>query len=95
MQASRGELKETRKDLLEAVRAEHFDPLLLEGMFGRHDERVSSVRAALTGALARVHEALDDAQRVRLAGLIRNGLGGAATPTVPLAPVATGDVLFA
>ncbi|MEI8254253.1 MAG: periplasmic heavy metal sensor [Deltaproteobacteria bacterium] len=90
VRASRGELKATRKDVLDAVRADHFDPILLEGTFERHDERIAAMRGAFTGALARVHEALDDKQRVRLAEIIRSGL--LAGPRVPggAVPEATG-----
>ena len=98
MRSSRGELNDSRKDLIAAVRAEHFDPLLLEGTFGRHDERIASLRGTLTGVLARVHEALDPEQRTKLAGLIRNGLGTGARPSAPLAatPVRDmGDVMMA
>ncbi len=78
---SRGELKASRNDLVAALRADHFDPLLLEGTFSRHDERLTAMRAAMVGALARVHEALDPAQRERLAGLVRNGFA-----PLPVAP---------
>ncbi len=90
VRASRGELKLTRKDVLDAVRADRFDPILLEGTFGRHDERIAAIRGTLTGALARVHEALDEKQRARLAEIIRGGFRLDARVATPSTASASG-----
>jgi hypothetical protein len=45
-------------------------------MFTRHDKRLVELRAAITASLERVHAALDDNQRERLAEMVREGLGG-------------------
>ncbi|MBI2395705.1 MAG: periplasmic heavy metal sensor [Deltaproteobacteria bacterium] len=69
----RGEIGQTRKDVARAVRAQSFDAVLLGDLFGRHDDGISEVRKAIVGALARVHEALDEQQREKLASMLEGG----------------------
>lgn len=69
----RGELSETRKDVAKAFRASSFDAVLMGDVFGRHDSKMDEVRKAVVGALAKVHEALDERQREKLASILEEG----------------------
>lgn len=69
----RGELRDTRKDVARAFRAGSFDAVLMGETFSRHDNTIDEVRKAVTGALARVHEALDERQREKLAQILEEG----------------------
>jgi Spy/CpxP family protein refolding chaperone len=80
---SRRELATTRNDLVSAFTADHFDPILLEGTFARHDERITALRGVAMQALAKVHEALDSAQREKLAEIIRSGMRANPRQLVP------------
>lgn len=73
MRKQRGELSETRKDVARAFRAPSFDAVLLGDVFGRHDSKMDEVRKAVVGALARLHEALDERQREKLAQILEEG----------------------
>jgi uncharacterized membrane protein len=66
----RPELHQTRSDLARAVGGPVLDRAALDGVFTRHDQALGELRAALTGALERIHAALDDRQRERLAAMI-------------------------
>lgn len=76
MRRGRGELRDTRKDVAKAIRAGSFDAVLLGETFSRHDSAMDEVRKAIVGALARIHESLDEQQRERLAQLIEDGPWG-------------------
>lgn len=67
---TRGEWDATRKDVARAFTAPSFDAELLGHTFARHDERLEDARRAVTGALARIHDALDERQRTLLAEMI-------------------------
>lgn len=73
LRKQRGELGETRKDVARAFRADSFDAVLMGDVFGRHDNKLDEVRKAMIGALAKVHEALDERQREKLASLLEEG----------------------
>ena len=70
MRKQRGELSDTRKDVARAFRATSFDAVIMGDMFGRHDNKLDEVRKAMVGALAKVHEALDERQREKLAEML-------------------------
>lgn len=72
---SRGELRRSRADLAKAIRGPNFDEVLFGELFARHDEAIETMRKSVFGAMARVHEALDEQQRARLADLIESGRG--------------------
>lgn len=72
---ARGEARSTRKDVAGAMRAPAFDEVLFGEMFGRHDAEMTELRKAVVGALAKVHDALDEKQRAQLADLIESGPG--------------------
>lgn len=69
----RGELRETRRDVAKAFRAEAFDAESMGETFSRHNNSIDDVRKAVTGALARLHEALDEGQRSKLAEMLEEG----------------------
>src|SRR5436190_1581159 len=51
----------------------HFDEVLFGEMFARHDRSLEDVRKAFVGMGARIHDALDEGQRERLATIIEQG----------------------
>lgn len=70
--AQRGEWSQTRKDVAQAFRKDSFDEVMMGELYARHDTALESLRKAFVGAGARVHEALDEKQRARLADLIES-----------------------
>jgi hypothetical protein len=72
----RGEARRTRADVADAFRKPHFDEVLFGELFARHDRSLEELRKAFVGAGAKVHDALDERQRARLADLIESGPGG-------------------
>jgi hypothetical protein len=73
---ARGELKSSRADLAKAMRSPAVDEVLFGEMFARHDTALETLRRAGVGAIAKVHDALDERQRARLADMIEAGPGG-------------------
>jgi hypothetical protein len=67
------ELRDTRRDVAQAVRGERVDDARLNEVFGRHDAALDKLRAGSVDALRRVHEALDERQRKILGDLIDSG----------------------
>jgi hypothetical protein len=47
--------------------------VLLGELFARHDTELESLRKAFVGLTAKVHDALDDKQRSRLADIVEAG----------------------
>jgi hypothetical protein len=72
----RGEFAASRGDVAQALRSPTFTGEALGSVFSRHDEALTKVREAVTGALARVHDVLDDKQREALANFIERGRRG-------------------
>jgi hypothetical protein len=64
------ELRLSRDDVANAVRAESFDEEVMGESFARQDDRIKDMRGAFVGALARIHDVLDERQRRRLADLL-------------------------
>jgi hypothetical protein len=71
----KGEGRRTRDDVAAAFRKGHFDEVLFGELFARHDGALTDLRKAFVGMGARIHDALDDKQRARLAELIEAGPG--------------------
>jgi hypothetical protein len=69
----RGEGKRTRADLASAFRKSSFDEVMLGELYARHDRSLEEVRKAFVGMGARIHDALDEGQRERLATIIEEG----------------------
>lgn len=74
-EALRGELQRTRADVAKAARSPSFDETLMGEAFARHDQAMDTMRKATVGAMAKIHEALDERQREILADLIESGPG--------------------
>jgi hypothetical protein len=71
--AAGGEGKQTRLDLASALRKPALDEVLLGELFARHDTALEGTRKAFVGLMAKIHDALDDEQRGRLAELMEKG----------------------
>jgi len=71
---ARGQLFATRTELADALRKPSFDAGALEEVFSRHDQALQRLREVATSAFARVHDALDEKQRIALAGVLENGM---------------------
>ena len=71
MRDKRSELHASREDVAKIISGATFDESAVGNMFSRHDEALRAVRLAVTGALAKVHEALTPEQRQRLAEILQ------------------------
>ena len=69
----RDEGKRSREELADALRRPSFDGVALGEQFARHDTLLEQGRKAFVGLFAKVHDALDDEQRARLAELVQRG----------------------
>ena len=69
----RQEGKKTRADLAAALRKSSIDEVLFGELFARHDEALEKGRKAFIGVVAKIHDALDEKQRDRLADLVERG----------------------
>ncbi|MBK6921376.1 MAG: periplasmic heavy metal sensor [Deltaproteobacteria bacterium] len=76
----RGEFRKARGDLAGALRSEGVDETALGEAFARHDDALLRMRKGVVGALAKLHEALDERQRRVLADWLESsrGFGGGA-----------------
>ena len=63
----REEAGSSRRDLGSAFGEERLDEERLGELFARHDQLLEGARKAVVGALAKIHEVLEPAQRERLA----------------------------
>ena len=63
-------LKDSRDDLLSAVRGDAIDEAKLAAVFEWHDDALSQVRKDVVDALKRVHAALDPDQRSKFADAV-------------------------
>jgi len=69
----RGELRKSRGDIAGAFRKSSFDEVALGELYARHDTAIEGLRKAFVGLGAKVHDALDEKQRARLADIIESG----------------------
>lgn len=76
MQAGRGELDASRREIAAAIRAGNIDETQMGALYARHDEALRTLRTTFFGALAKVTEALDEDQRRVLADLLDRQGGG-------------------
>ncbi len=72
----KGEAKTSAGDIARVIREQEFDVEALGTAFSRQDDKLRELQKAFAGALARIHDALDDEQRKRLAGLLESVSGG-------------------
>jgi len=73
LKSARSEVGQSRSDVARAVSSEDFDAGAIGAAYARQDDVISKVRDSVTGALAKVHDALDANQRAELAKLIGEG----------------------
>ena len=66
----RDEMKASRDDVARALRGDDFDETIFGDVFTRHDDRLREIRLDVVGAVARIHDALDERQRTQLAGFL-------------------------
>ena len=66
----RSEMKDSRGDLARAIGGATFDKGALDGVFARHDRALGELRTQLAGSIERIHAALDDVQREKLAQVL-------------------------
>lgn len=71
----RDEGKRSRDDLARALRSPAFDEALFGEAFARHETTLGELRKKVMDSFAKVHDALDEKQRARLADLIESGPG--------------------
>lgn len=72
----RGEMRGTRSELAEALRAPELDKALLDRVFAKHDEVIEKLRASVVDTAEKVHTTLDEQQRKRLADMVESGPWG-------------------
>ncbi len=73
--AAKSEMKGARNELAQAMRTESFDEVALGGATARVEGVMDTARKAGIAAFAKVHQALDDRQRQKLADIIESGPG--------------------
>lgn len=69
----RREMRLSKDDVAAAMRGDSMDEEVMGESFGRQDEQLLELRKAFVGALANVHDVLDERQRRRLADMIERG----------------------
>lgn len=67
------EFRWSRDDIAKAMRTDHFDEEIMGESFARQDDRIKDTRATLVGALAKIHDILDERQRRRFADMLERG----------------------
>jgi len=65
-------VQDSRGDVARAFRADDFNAEILGDVFSRHDGALDELRRAVVGALAQVHDVLDEKQRARLAEILES-----------------------
>ncbi len=70
---AKGELDQSRRDIAQALRAEHLDQARVKDAFARHGSLMEDAQKSVLDSLMKIHEALDDKQRQALADLIESG----------------------
>jgi Spy/CpxP family protein refolding chaperone len=76
MRSAKHEVAQSRTDVAAAFGREHFDAETMGAVFSRHDDAIATVRKAFVGAMAKVHDALDEQQRRIFAEIIETRLPG-------------------
>jgi hypothetical protein len=72
----RSEIRGTRSEIAQALRAEELDKALLDRVFAKHDEALEKLRASLVATADKVHTTLDERQRKQLADMVESGPWG-------------------
>ena len=72
----RSEVRSTRGEIAQALRAPELDKALVDRVFAKHDEVIEKLRSALLNTADKVHGTLDERQRKELADMIEAGPWG-------------------
>jgi Spy/CpxP family protein refolding chaperone len=72
----RAEVRGTRSELAQAIRAPELDKALIDRVFAKHDEVIEKLRSLTLRATEQVHGTLDERQRKQLADMIESGPWG-------------------
>ena len=72
----RREVRGTRTELADALRAAELDKALIDRVFSKHDEAIEKLRASLVNTADKVHGTLDERQRKQLADMVEAGPWG-------------------
>lgn len=73
MKAARHDLRASRIELAEVLRADSLDEALLAPLLARHEATVHAARDTVVEAIRRLHAQLDPAQRATLADWVARG----------------------
>jgi uncharacterized membrane protein len=73
---AKDEVRQSKGDVARALSGEEFDAGAIGAAYARQDDVITKVRDAVTGALAKVHDALDPKQREELSRLIGESTRG-------------------
>lgn len=72
----RSEVRGTRSEVAQAIRAPELDKALIDRVFAKHDEMIEKLRASVLRTVEQVHGTLDERQRKQLADMIESGPWG-------------------
>lgn len=72
----RSELRGTKTEIAQAIRAPELDRALVDRVFAKQDEVIEKLRAMLLTRAEQIHGTLDERQRKQLADMIESGPWG-------------------
>lgn len=72
----RSELRGTKTEIAQAIRAPELDKALIDRVFAKQDEVIEKLRALLLSKAEQIHGTLDERQRKQLADMIESGPWG-------------------
>ncbi|HEX2875429.1 MAG TPA: periplasmic heavy metal sensor [Polyangiaceae bacterium] len=72
----RSELRGTKNEIAQAIRAPELDRALVDRVFAKQDEVIEKLRALLLSRAEQIHGTLDERQRKQLADMIESGPWG-------------------
>jgi uncharacterized membrane protein len=72
----KSEVRGTRGELAQAIRAPELDKAIVDRVFAKHDEVIEKLRASFLRTAEQVHGTLDERQRKQLADMIESGPWG-------------------
>ena len=75
----RSELRGTKTEIAQAIRAPELDKALIDRVFAKQDEVIEKLRALLVAKAEQIHGTLDERQRKQLADMIESGPWGYAS----------------
>jgi Spy/CpxP family protein refolding chaperone len=72
---ARGEFKASRSDFASVFRSASLDEASLADLFTKHDTTISATRREAVESLRKIHDALNEEQRAKVADFLENGPG--------------------